>query len=353
MNQEKKIPGNRIVYFDFLRIWATLAVIVIHVSAHNWDTVSPRTWQWQVFSIYDSCVQWAVLVFVMMSGALCLRGSYSIRKIVTKNVLRFITAYFFWSAIYACINFLRGNIGLYGIIDAILDGHYHTWYLGMIAGLYLSVPLFKPIAESESATKYFLIIAFIFGFILPSVGAFSQYIPHPLVQQTVARLSSFIPQPATAYGFCFVCGSYLYKTDIPRTQRKTIYTVGILCLLITLLGTSLVSYRMNKPFTLLYNNAFPCMAGISIALFVYAKYHSFDRIPLKWRNFFNRLASYSFGVYLIHPLFIDLLAFRLHWDTLSFSPVLSVPIISGVVALLSFAASAAIHQIPVLRKYIV
>ena len=51
---------QRIEYFDFLRIGATFAVIMIHVVAGAWYTENPASWNWQVFNVYESCSRWAV-----------------------------------------------------------------------------------------------------------------------------------------------------------------------------------------------------------------------------------------------------------------------------------------------------
>lgn len=61
---------QRIAYFDVLRILATFAVIVLHLSAQHWADTDVHTRAWQAFNLYDSAVRWAVPVFVMISGSL-------------------------------------------------------------------------------------------------------------------------------------------------------------------------------------------------------------------------------------------------------------------------------------------
>ena len=59
---------QRIEYFDFLRVFATLAVIAIHVSGQHWYDTDVTSLSWQVFNLTDSSVRWGVPVFVMISG---------------------------------------------------------------------------------------------------------------------------------------------------------------------------------------------------------------------------------------------------------------------------------------------
>ena len=79
---------QRIAYFDVLRILATFAVIVLHLSAQHWADTDVYSRAWQAFNLYDSAVRWAVPVFVMISGSLFLSGSQSIGPILKKNVSR-------------------------------------------------------------------------------------------------------------------------------------------------------------------------------------------------------------------------------------------------------------------------
>ena len=64
---------QRIAYFDVLRILATFAVIVLHLSAQHWADTDVYSRAWQAFNLYDSAVRWAVPVFVMISGSVSLR----------------------------------------------------------------------------------------------------------------------------------------------------------------------------------------------------------------------------------------------------------------------------------------
>ena len=64
--------NGRILYFDFLRIFATLAVMVLHVAAQNWYSTSVSSFEWQTFNFFNSIVRWGVPIFVMISGALFL-----------------------------------------------------------------------------------------------------------------------------------------------------------------------------------------------------------------------------------------------------------------------------------------
>ena len=66
----------------------------------------------------------------------------------------------------------------------------------------------------------------------------------------------------------------------------------------------------------------------------------------------RKLSEYSFGAYLIHPAFVNIVG-RLGLKALTFTPVISVPLTTAIVFLLSFGISAVLNHIPVIKKYIV
>ena len=155
-----KISQNRVVYLDVLRILATFAVITIHVCTQNWNRVPLNSYEWNVFNIYSSFSRWAVPIFVMISGALFLdnRRTINIKKLYTKNILRIITAFIFWSMLYAIIEnvvFGKNRVNIKLFIRSFIVGHYHLWFLPMILGLYILTPILRKITSDKKTTEYF------------------------------------------------------------------------------------------------------------------------------------------------------------------------------------------------------
>lgn len=106
------LSGQRFLYFDCLRILGAFAVILIHVASYKWFTADISTTEWNVLNFYNcSLVRWAVPVFIMISGALFLDGKQSITHIYKKNILRIVTAFLFWSPLYAVVTSLTGGGG--------------------------------------------------------------------------------------------------------------------------------------------------------------------------------------------------------------------------------------------------
>lgn len=144
METASKAETVRLPYLDYLRVMAAAAVIMIHVSAQNWDNVPVMSSDWIIFNLYNSLAQWAVPMFLMLSGALMLDPGkpFQIRTLYRKNILRILTAFLFWSALYALDTYFA-NRDWRGAVVAFVNGRYHMWFLFMILGFYLLTPAYR------------------------------------------------------------------------------------------------------------------------------------------------------------------------------------------------------------------
>ena len=206
------LTSKRVLYLDMLRIFATIGVMVIHITSLPWQKISVASFEWQVFNFLGGMVRWSVPAFVMISGALFLGKENSIAKIYRKNIFHMITAYLFWSVLYAAIEFSQG-LSLSSTIVQAVQGHYHMWFLLMIVGLYMIVPFLKKIVESPSLTRYFLLLALICTFAIPQgISLLS------LVNENYGGAVNYVWETFDFHftlGFVgyFVCGYFISSTD--------------------------------------------------------------------------------------------------------------------------------------------
>ena len=352
MSTEHSSSG-RVIYFDVLRITAIFFVVAVHLSAQHWSDVDVSSRAWFAFNLYCTAGKWSVPVFVMISGALFLGRDLDVRSILKKYLLRIAIASAFWSAAYAL--FVRA---LYGITwDEVLfrffTGHYHMWFLFMIAGLYLLVPLLRPIVQNEKLLRYFLLLAFIFTFLLPQAAFFCSFaLPQVSeVIRTVAMYSyCFFPLGFTVY---FIGGYYLSRRDLSRREETVLYCVGTSALLFSIAAPVVLSRAQGAPSDAFYNYNSLNVLLTSVPIFVFARQHlNFPKLGEQALGVLGRLSKYSFGVYLVHPMVIELLG-RFGIDTFSCNAFFSVPLLAVIVFASSMALSALLHQIPVVKKYFV
>lgn len=360
MNEELK---HREIYLDHLRVLATVAVMILHVAGENWGSVDVNGSEWRVFNFYDSAVRWAVPIFVMISGALFLdRNDITIKKLYTKYVLRMMIAYFTWSIFYYVFsgdNILQQLLNLIkaGKTDkfiAIINSHYHLWFILMIVGLYICLPIIRQIVKNEEATDYFLIVSFVIWIFIPEIvvlindfgGEKFISITNAFYEKVKGLQLNFVMN----YAFYFILGYKLSKIRFDKKKRILIYILGVFGFIFTVVIDWIVSLKAQMPMGTYYGDISVNVLFETMAIFELYKNISFKNIDKS--RIIIRLSKWSFGAYLVHALIIEQLR-RYGIHTLAFSPVISVPIIVVVVFACAFAISGCIHCIPVLKKYIV
>lgn len=337
---------QRTYYFDFLRVFGTFAVMFLHIAAQNWDTKDVHSFEWSVMNFYNAIARWSVPAFVMISGALFLSRDIPIRKIYSKYIFRIFTAFVFWSVMYTVFIYDDGGDRV-KYISHLICGHYHIWFLFMISGLYMIVPFVKKIAESKFLTKYFLEIAFLFAFlpcnIINTLTLFSKDYGGIAWQLFYYFYFNFV----AGYTGYFLLGYFVNNTENSRKTEYMIYTAGIIGFAATVLMTLYASRLNGTPTEIFYENISVNILCETVAVFVFFR-KNFN-FPAK--NI-RTLSQYSFGAYLVHAGVIYLFE-KFGINSLTFSPIISIPVIAVIVFIVSFAISAVLNQMPVLRKYIV
>lgn len=360
--QESK-QFERQFYIDFLRVIAIMAVVLLHVSGERIMDCDVHTSDWQIMNIYESLARWGVPVFVMISGALFLsRRTLSIKIMYKKYISRLLVAYLFWSSFYAIVIplakviFLKNDmVSMSTVFKSIIshDGVVALWFLPMIIGLYMCVPIYMSIVKSKELTKYFLGLSFLFAICLPTIGNFSGDFLGNAIGELWKSITSFINdmqlQMVFGYSFYFVMGLWLSKNEIEKKKRFVIYFMGILGAVMTVICTGVVSKRVGYLVETYYSNFSINVMLMAIAVFVAAKeVHGNNKLCLTMAA----LSKYSFGIYLVH-IFIRNILMMVGIDTLLFAPYISIILLTLLIAGASAIVSLVLNKIPVINKWIV
>ena len=326
--------------------------MVLHVASKDWFSGDVHTFEWQVLNFWrGSIFNWGVPVFLMISGALFLSRDIPVRKIYGKYIFRIFTALVFWSFIYGCADYAVNSNTLQALAHFV-NGHYHMWFLFMIMGLYALHPFMKKIAASRFLTKYFLVIAFFFAFLFPEAVNFISLFSEEGGKFLHRWVNHFYLQFAGGFTGYFLLGFLLNNTKFSAKAKRTIYFLGIISAIAGMLLSVTGSMIKNAPYGHFNDYHTVNILLESSAIFVFFK-SKFNH-PVK---IIRKLSEYSFGAYLIHPAFVNivgrLVVGRLGLKALTFTPVISVPLTTAIVFLLSFGISAVLNHIPVIKKYIV
>ncbi|MBQ4351843.1 MAG: acyltransferase family protein [Clostridia bacterium] len=332
-----RVPG-----YDLLRVLATLAVILLHSATSQLHAVEVNTSPWRAMIFWDGLMRWSVPAFFLLSGALFLSSDKPLSEILKKNALRIGTAYFFWSFVYAAVSRPEGwKEFLYTWIG----GHYHLWFCWAIVGLYLLVPLLRPLARNEKTARYYLLLVFIFASCLPMLTGLVWTVSPRLSDLMQAVLSMMDLAFPLGYAGIFVFGYFLSKGIAPKNE-KLLYLLGIAGLIFTPVSALVLSAIFERELTSFYPFLMPNTVFPAAALFVCLKTHVHRGTRL-----LRILSDASFGAYLVHVLALSVLN-RIGFSSLSFSAWISIPLVAAAAAVLSFAAGILLRRIPVVGKYL-
>lgn len=292
---------NKIFWIDNLRAFATLSVIVLHVSFNIVDLYGKvPDGHWWIGNIIDGAARFCVPIFLMITGALLIPKTDDFPTFLRRRFTRILYPFLFWSFVYIAFNllgkFLHGEqlVNLhttYFIFDQLKNGaSYQFWYVYMIIGLYLFLPIIGRWTRSAPTNEiaYFLLI-WAFTFFLNFVFI-SKYFP-------MFDLINF-----SGYAGYIVLGYLLTRINIytePNLKYKILFII-ISGIIITVVGTYIFSKLDQKFNGLFYSYLTPNVLAASFGFYIYFK------------SYFNRkgaistivslVSRYSFGNYLVHVL---------------------------------------------------
>ncbi|MDQ8033804.1 MAG: acyltransferase family protein [Bordetella sp.] len=331
--------ADRYARLDAARWLAALAVVLLHSAA---SIVSePANYgsnAWLAANLYDSAARWCVPVFVMVSGALLLDGSrpQDARLFYSRRVARICAPLLFWTLFY-----LLWRTGLDWWDDGRVDvsfwprkvasgePYYHLWYLYMIVGLYLFAPLVRALYLRSSVPARRLWV----------VGILGVAILDALYRQALQAPPGFFLTWFLPYLGYFVAGRMIFDGElrIPRPGWVLAAAVAVTAWGVTHFSST---HGLNLYFYDYFSVTVPVMSLAAFQCIVSS------RLP-PLRN----LAPLTFGVYLIHPIFLDVAHRAGALSRISAQPW-HVPVLAAMVFALSLAASWAMRGNKLTRKLV-
>ncbi len=349
---------GRVAYADLLRALATIAVIVIHISGGWLGQTAVGSSQWTALCVYDALARWCVPMFIMLSGAFLLdpKKSVRLRDIFFKYILRVLIALLVWGTFYALLDYGHSHLtftwpGIQSALRHVLwaETHYHLWFLYMMIGLYLVTPILRALIRgaSRGTLHWFFLLVFVFCSLLPTLKELfpaQMALPMAWARQLDVHL-------VLGYVGFYVAGYYLKHYTLSRLAEFILYLLGILGAVITVWGNHALSVHHGAFNGVLFVYSSPNVVFMTVALFVLFRYVLAVSEERSRRQRVSGVAKVSFGIYLVHDFFIMLLRF-FDISTLSFSPILSVPVLSAGVFVCSFVVAWLISKIPLVGRYL-
>lgn len=348
----KTIENKRKYSLDIVRIIATMAVVMIHCSCDFLIRFLYFEKEFSVGNIFDAASQIGVPLFMMISGALFLDESKEItlKIILQKYVKLLLIIIVIWSVVYTLVNnvaftLLDGDaISVKKIFIGILDGNYHIWYLYMLIAIYISTPILRKFVcvDNQKIVLLYIGISLCVVF-LPSVFKAMQG-----MGINVAFINTIITKFKlsfyNAYITYYLVGWYIVHIGIKQKKYiNFLYLLGIVSLIIMI---RYVDYTGD--YDTAYNNVSMFVFLYSVSVFLLVNNIRFN-FGQKTAKRVVSISKYTFGIYIIHPLILEVLK-----RVFPYTKYCALYILGSYVFVLmvSFMLVLIISKIPGLKKII-
>lgn len=345
---QSSIRPSRVGWADALRVFAMLSVVMLHCAVLPIGTETPGDTRFWVMNLLDGGVRWGVPVFVMLSGAFLLDPK---KEMTTRQWLshmgRVALLTVFWGAVYALYAARGAHLGLEWLLEGLISLvtgrlYYHLWFLPMLLGLYILLPILRAFVKGADR-KTLWYAAVLWAVAVPGLDVLFSIWPNIAGHGWFTALDL---RHLYGYGGYFLFGYLLRTCEIRPKRAYCLYAAGALGLAVTWWTAYTASLKMGRFSGMLYANLTPNVCATALAVFLLVRHLDIGKGPL-WA----KLSALSLGVFVLHPLFIDLTV-RLAFPPDRWNLALSIPLRCLMVTLLSLGSAWLIRKLPRVGKLI-
>ncbi len=379
------LSGPRKQFLDVLRVLATCAVVLMHVLTGATDVTDASIvpeYRSLLLSVMD-LVTWCVPIFLLISGYLFLNPERTLTYpvMIKKYCRRIALAILLFGVPYAASELVvtERTFRIRMIPEALkmtLTGHTwsHMWYLYLIFFLYLVTPLLKKVLRVLPVWGVAAVMAVIF---LGSSVA-------PFLNKVLDVNSIPVLPDGGVYFLYYLCGYFFAVREVCVDKGRNVWlTAATVLALGMILSRTLVGFSIqmayNYPFTVLlsvllfaagqnggWRAAAPDASPVADTPGVDISTAGEELERLKHRIPWQEAGALSFAVYLVHPVYVNLLykfvkitpftvLEQCGVQSVAAGQVVLILLLAAfclVVLALATATAWVLRKIPVLRKYV-
>jgi surface polysaccharide O-acyltransferase-like enzyme len=360
---------ERVVFLDWLRVIACFMVMAIHSAepfylggeAPNITHIASR-WDMLWITVTECLCRVCVPLFVMTSSYLLFPVNRPTGEFFRRRLMRVVVPFAVWAVAY--IWAAGGDWGR--LFFNFPDEGGHLWFVPMLLGLYLIMPLLSPWAEkvTERELKGWLAVWLLtttFPFLrrawealygAPSFGA----VPYLYGECPWNMFGTF--HYVSGFVGYMLLGLWFRKFAAKRNWARTVARALPLWIAgVAIVGIPFFFYTDKFPFSAPYAHAVKmemsieyCSLGVALAtIAAFMVLRKLDVGGTLYEKVVRPISEASYGMYLLHMFILAPVSAML-------IPCISTPLAILATAMVSFAASAVaalvLRRIPVVGKWI-
>lgn len=357
-NQISAIANERIVFLDYLRVVACFMVILVHSIEPFYlggegtfvATLSDARW----VTLLDSALRCAVPLFVMTSSYLLIPVKGDGIEFLKRRAQRVAIPFIVWSLLYAIVPMwgscddvdIAGNLSRLSLNYMPQAGH--LWFVYMLLGLYIIMPIISPWLEqvSKRGERWFIAI-----WLLSTAVPFLRLAASRNGAEEIWGEASWNEFGMLYYtsGFIgYVVVAHYIRKYIDWSAKKT-FAIALPMFVLGYIIVALPFYQQlgdDYPISggielaIAWERSW-CFATTGVALTAIATFLMFKLIkqPCRIYPLFAELSRLSYGIYLMH-IFVLVAVFDIvsQWG-------LATPLVMVITAALTFCISALLTRI--------
>ena len=348
----KDIPKTTKRYFgiDLIRVVACFLVMQTHAGEiyyieDNGDLIRNEKNIWP--GIFNSLARVCVPLFVMISGYLLLPMKTDYSTFLKKRFIRVSFPFIAFCIFYDIYYYIRGVIDVKTMLINIpkIFINYgselgHLWFMYMIMGVYLLIPIFSPWIKSAKKEHFY------FYFVIWLISSFSCYIhlAFPQIWGEVYWNNNTVVQGFIGdFGYA-VLGAFIKL----HLKEKNLYILGIILYLIgsgfTMFG---FLYKREEATTCEEIEVTWKFDSINVVIATFGVFLLLRKVECKNEKvvkIFNDIALKSYGMYLIHIFFLQF--FKYVFDAPNQFPLWCIFVIAILTFITSYLVIKALSYIP-------
>ena len=332
---------NRKNWIDYLRVISMIAVVIIHVTSNTIETFHLSSdVPLMIYQILNGLMRFSVTTFVIISGMLFLNKEKQItfQKMIKKYCFRIFLVIIIVGGFFSFLElfFNTRTLSISMLIDIPLmlikgETWAHMWYLYLILGIYLITPFIKVLTDNltKKNYEYLLMILFVFLFVIPFINM-------------IFNIQIFFSIPINSvYIFYYLFGGYIITYNVTKKYRNAslflLILTTILVILDNLFKWNIFLTTYESIFTLFITN------GITM-LFLNKK--------MPENKFLLSLSNCSFGIYLFHQFYINIIYKVLKIDLILDFPFIGLIIYSLIIIGVTYITILILKKNKTINKFI-
>lgn len=284
----------------------------------------------------------AVPIFVMVTASIMINRSVDF-KYVLKKILKVCILLIVLSVIVYIIR--NASFNLLDFIQCFFKVSimYPYWYLCMLIGLYLMLPVLNKMIKNLNLNdfRYIVILCLIIQTIIYTLEKILNF-------DIEYSFTSFLLPVLISY---YISGVYLSKIELTEKNRNIAFLCFIIPIIVFVVQLFMPYLNSGKISLDLDSYVYITTSLPALSLFYIIRYYFENKkVSLKLKNIINGLSSLTFGVYLFHPIIIELRMFQFILDSSMVSSIFCIFMFQILIFIVCLLFTYILKKIPIIRK---